>query len=234
MHMKILLITFVLSPWVAFSQLTESDFSRLSDLSAQMEKLSTSTLDDEASKKMMTILKEMIKIYQKDPSMRSMSQELQRSLDAMETPSITASEVISGQRSRVKDIYGQGKFGAPRKKKDGAEYTHNGLDIRADFGEKVYSPIDGSIVMENLPYGKEFDGYYKGLTIVGTGDWEGYTVKVFYVDGSLSGTVRAGQQIGTAQLLDLKFSPGMTNHVHLEVYFMSQLRDPYEIWSKSF
>ena len=116
------------------------------------------------------------------------------------------------------------------------QLPHQGLDIVADFGEKVYSPIDGTITFDNVPYGTEFDGYYRGLEIEGTGKWIGYNIKIFYVDRSPSSRqeVSAGDEIGTTQLLDLAYSKGITNHVHVEVRYFGTLKDPLEIWKMSF
>ena len=112
---------------------------------------------------------------------------------------------------RGTDRYGSGKFGVSR---DGGKRSHQGLDLVAFPGEKVLSPIEGIVVREARPY--RDDPKYGGLVISGTGDWKGFEVKMFYVQGIKMGRVRAGEVVGTAQDLGKKY-PGITNHVHMEV-----------------
>lgn len=121
-------------------------------------------------------------------------------------------------RLRTEDAWGSGAFGAPR-----GERTHRGLDIVANPGEAILSPIDGEIVREAQPY--EEDERYSGVLIRGTGAWTGCEVKIFYVEGPHAGTVRAGDPIGRAQDLAPKYE-GITNHVHMEVRRNGELVDP--------
>jgi hypothetical protein len=102
---------------------------------------------------------------------------------------------------------------------------HRGLDLIAEPGEIVFSPIDGTIDREAIPYAN--DPRYRGVVITGTGDWQGYEVKLFYVDGLFSGPVQAGSIIGRAQDLRAKYS-GITNHIHVEVRMDGRLIAPFE------
>lgn len=116
---------------------------------------------------------------------------------------------ITAGISRRTDGFGSGQYGAPR-----GSGTHHGLDVVARAGEDVMSPIDGVVVREALPYAN--DPSYRGILIRGTGEWSGIEVKMFYVIGRKSGQVAAGEVVGTAQDISMKY-PGITNHVHLEV-----------------
>ncbi|MCE2747167.1 MAG: M23 family metallopeptidase [Burkholderiales bacterium] len=64
--------------------------------------------------------------------------------------------------------------------------------------------------------------------IEGLGRYEGYIVKLFYVDptkGIVGKTVKQGELIGTAQDLTIKY-PGITNHIHFEITFKGNQIDP--------
>lgn len=139
-----------------------------------------------------------------------------------------AGEIIKNQKSRVKDKYGAGQYGASR---DGGTRKHKGLDIIASVNEKVYAPFNGVITREVVPYAN--DSSYKGIVIKGKGDWDGYEIKIFYVEGLLSGNVQVGQEIGFVQNLTLKY-PSITNHIHIEVKKQNTQMDPFEIWQYSF
>lgn len=128
--------------------------------------------------------------------------------------------------TRLADRWGHGRFGEPR----GAR-THGGLDIVAVPGEVVSSPIEGTITPESLPYAD--DASYRGLLISGTGPWEGYEVRMFYVVGFLSGRVAAGQTVGLAQDLGRRY-PGITNHVHLEVRYHGTVLNPMDTFGLCF
>ncbi len=139
-----------------------------------------------------------------------------------------AAYIVDGQQSRIKDAWGSGQFGAQR---DKGERTHKGLDIVAKVDDNVYAPFDGDIVREAVPY--KDDNSYRGIVIKGSGDWIGYEMKIFYVEGLLSGGVTKGQTIGKAQNLNIRY-PNITNHIHVEVRRNGQLIDPFEIWQMSF
>lgn len=138
----------------------------------------------------------------------------------------TAHEIVRGQRTRRHDRWGHGHFGAPR-----GTRIHQGLDIAVTAGEQVLSPIDGVVVREAIPYAN--DPTYRGTVIRGTGEWEGYEVKLLYVVGLFCGTVRAGQTVGHAQDLTEKYDK-ITNHVHVEARFRGQIISPSELWQMCF
>lgn len=139
-----------------------------------------------------------------------------------------ASYIINNQKSRIKDSWGKGQFGESR---DKGKRTHQGLDIVSTAGEKVFAPFEGNIVREAVPY--KNDKSYRGVVLKGTGDWAGYEIKMFYVEGLFSGKATKGQRIGTAQNLTTKY-PGITNHIHVEVKKGGSKIDPFEIWQMSF
>ena len=127
---------------------------------------------------------------------------------------------ITRRGSRLSDRWGSGQFGAGR-----GSRQHQGLDLLADPGEAVFSPIAGTIRREALPYAG--DARYRGIVITGDGEWNGYEVKLFYVEGLSCGSVRAGEVVGHAQDLSAKY-PGITNHVHVEVRKDGRLLAPFE------
>jgi len=133
-----------------------------------------------------------------------------------------ASEIVRNQRSRRTDSYGSGQFGASRR-----HGPHEGLDIEARPGEGVFSPIEGEILGEASPYAD--DRSLRGLLIRGAGQWNGYEVKIFYVDGIFCGRTVPGSLIGRAQDLTFRY-PGITNHVHLEVRLGGRPLSPNEIY----
>ncbi|MCO6487427.1 MAG: peptidoglycan DD-metalloendopeptidase family protein [Phaeodactylibacter sp.] len=134
--------------------------------------------------------------------------------------------ILTGQRSRAHDAWGSGQYGAPR-----GGRKHQGLDIRAAPFQKVFAPFPGTITREAAPY--RDDHRYRGLVLQGSGAWKDYTLKIFYVQGIVSGEVGAGSQIGYVQNLGLKY-PGITNHIHVEVRKGKQLVDPFSIWQMCF
>lgn len=135
------------------------------------------------------------------------------------------SRVTSGA-TRLTDAWGSGQYGAGR-----GGRTHHGLDIDAFPGEAVYSPIDGTLVREAHPYAD--DPGFRGVVIRGTGEWEGYEVKLFYVDGLFSGDTRAGRLVGRAQDLSVRYA-GITNHIHVEVRFRGLELSPQEMFGICF
>jgi murein DD-endopeptidase MepM/ murein hydrolase activator NlpD len=128
--------------------------------------------------------------------------------------------------TRRTDAWGSGQYGAGR-----GDRRHHGLDIVARPTEAICSPIDGTVVREAYPYAN--DRRFRGLVIRGTGSWDGYEVKLFYVDGHFSGQVRAGQVVGRAQDLSGRY-PGITNHVHLEVRERGRELSPSELFGLCF
>lgn len=137
----------------------------------------------------------------------------------------TFSPVTTGP-SRRTDAWGSGQYGAGR-----GGRTHHGLDIVARPAEPIRSPIDGMVVRETVPYAN--DPRFRGLVIRGTATWEGYEVRLFYVDGLFSGQTQAGQVVGYAQDLSGRY-PGITNHVHLEVRERGHELSPSQLFGLCF
>lgn len=135
---------------------------------------------------------------------------------------------ITNQGSRGFDRWGSGQFGASR---SGGKRKHKGLDVIAKPGESVRSPIEGDVVREGMPYSN--DPGYKYVQIRGTGEYEGYVVKLFYVKGYFSGRVRAGEKVGIAQDLTKRYK-NITNHVHMQVKQNGKLLSPFEVYAMCF
>ncbi len=118
--------------------------------------------------------------------------------------------------------WGDGNYGASR---NGNTRQHLGVDITVYKGQTIYSPIQGIITREAIPYAS--DPKYRGVYIEGTGQYTGYAVKMFYMTSNKIGQgIFAGDVIGEAQAINEKYSPQMTNHVHIEAYYNNQLIDP--------
>jgi murein DD-endopeptidase MepM/ murein hydrolase activator NlpD len=115
------------------------------------------------------------------------------------------------------DQSGCGNFGASR-----GTRSHNGVDIKAAVGEKIFSPISGKVTRYPIPYSSDLR--YSGIEI----ENNEYKVKMFYLSPSIpvGNFVTAGQAIGTAQNIAAKYTNPMTNHVHVEVYAHGKLIDP--------
>lgn len=122
---------------------------------------------------------------------------------------------------RGSDLFGRGHFGAPR-----GVRLHNGVDFNIEANSHVYSPVFGKVVRIAAPY--KSDDRFKGLVIEGLGRYEGYQIKLFYVDPRkkiVGRTVKQGETIGTAQDLTIKY-PSITNHVHFEITLNGEQIDP--------
>lgn len=115
----------------------------------------------------------------------------------------TASGLIRGC-----DKHGCGSFGASR-----GTRKHDGIDYVAEPGQQILAPISGKVTRFPFPYGTDLS--YNGIEIKNND----YTVKIFYMKPSVAigQNVVAGQVIGTAQDIAKKYSPGMTNHIHIEI-----------------
>jgi murein DD-endopeptidase MepM/ murein hydrolase activator NlpD len=139
-----------------------------------------------------------------------------------------ARTVVRNQRSRIYDKFGSGQFGVTR---DHHSRLHQGLDMVASRRERIFSPIDGTVVREAIPYPK--DPSMRGVIIKGSGEWAGYEIKIFYAEGLVTGGVKAGQHIAFAQDLGRKY-PGITNHVHVEVRRSGAVVSPQDIFAQCF
>ena len=135
--------------------------------------------------------------------------------------------VYGSLKSRQTDRYGSGQFHAKRSKGI-KHHNHQGLDIAAKPNEIILSPIDGQVIREASPYPP-----FTGILIRGSGAYDGYEAKLFYVRGQRCGVVKAGDVIGVCEDLAVKY-PGITNHVHLEVRFLGVVIPPLELYSMCF
>lgn len=128
---------------------------------------------------------------------------------------------------RERDKWGDGKFGANRDK----GRPHMGVDVTAQPGQPIQSAVSGTVISAgNLVYGDETTQKFpekKSYTSVSVRTDEGYIVKQFYVSPSVrtGDRVEAGQKIGTSQDLSRAY-PGITNHVHIEVWDGKERIDP--------
>lgn len=135
--------------------------------------------------------------------------------------------VVEGKmRSRGRDAFGSGQPGASR-----GSRAHLGIDVIANPMQKILSPIDGNVIREAFPC--KDDPSMRGILIRGTGNYIGWEVKLFYVLGLFSGQVKAGSLIGHAQSLASKY-PGITNHIHMEVFRSGAQVDPREPFAMCF
>ncbi|WP_166802246.1 peptidoglycan DD-metalloendopeptidase family protein [Microvirga pakistanensis] len=135
--------------------------------------------------------------------------------------------IVEGRmRSRGRDAFGSGQPGASRGSRD-----HLGIDVIANPMQRILAPIDGNVIREAFPY--KNDPSMRGILIRGAGDYIEWEVKLFYVEGLFSGQVKAGSLIGHAQSLGNKY-PGITNHIHMEVFRRGTQVDPREPFAMCF
>ena len=120
------------------------------------------------------------------------------------------------QEIRDTDEWGSGAYGAPR-----GDRTHRGIDIVTTHGQVITAPFDGIMVRRADPY--EDDPAYTGCLLRRESD--GLEIKLFYIENLSTGAVSEGQKIGTAQDIAQKY-PGITNHIHLEVWLNGAPVDP--------
>lgn len=130
--------------------------------------------------------------------------------------------ITLNQKIRGCDPFGCGSFGAPR-----GTRSHAGVDIVVTAGQKILSPIDGTVTRHPFPYGDDLK--FTGIEIKNSQ----YLVKIFYLQPTLNigSKVKQGQQIGVAQNIASKYGSTMTNHVHFEVYnAQGKLLDPTNLF----
>jgi murein DD-endopeptidase MepM/ murein hydrolase activator NlpD len=110
------------------------------------------------------------------------------------------------------DAYGSGAFGASR---DGGRRAHHGVDFIAAPGEPIRAPIAGVVTRVGAAYAGQDALQYVEIANTATR----YTARVLYIGPAvqLGWTVAAGDVIGRAQDLGLRYPAGMTNHVHVEL-----------------
>jgi leukocyte cell-derived chemotaxin-2 len=133
---------------------------------------------------------------------------------------------VTSTGARQRDKWGFGSFGAGR-----GGRPHQGVDFAVRAGDDVLSPVDGLILRPAAPY--KDDPRFDGVVIEGSGPWTGVEVKIFYVAGERSGSIKAGERIGRAQNVASKY-PGITNHVHLEVRVGGRLLTPDAAYHQCF
>jgi len=87
------------------------------------------------------------------------------------------------------DVQGSGLFQAKR-----GDRKHNGVDIRVNKGQEIFTPIEGYVDRESIPY--QNDQRWKGLKIDGTGRHSAYSLKIWYFEptnGIIDTFVQQGQ-----------------------------------------
>ena len=110
---------------------------------------------------------------------------------------------------------------------------HNGLDVLINKYEDIVCPIDG--VMSRYLQVYQSDKKYIGCEIVGTGEFIGYKIKLFYMmPANLVGlNITRGEYIGYAQAISEKYpGQGMLDHIHIEVYYNNNRIDPAPLFSR--
>ena len=132
---------------------------------------------------------------------------------------------ITRRGARQHDAQGFGHFGAHRVRPTGPG-IHEGIDLATDPEEALYSPLDGSIVREPK-YGQ-----FTGIVIRGSGQWDGYEVKILYARGLKSGDVRCGELIGFAENIKVKYGQSITNHIHVEVRLLGAMQSPHHLFGQ--
>lgn len=126
------------------------------------------------------------------------------------------------------DPRGEGHFGASRGRR-----RHNGLDIIVTPNTAVYSPIEGVIFRMAYPYGSTGrNRQWEGILIVGVNEYQGYEVKIFYMQPFVIGEyVFPGDIIGIAQAISRRYTPNMIDHLHVEVRRNGMLLDPAKLFN---
>ncbi|MGE0044305.1 MAG: M23 family metallopeptidase [Hyphomonadaceae bacterium] len=113
---------------------------------------------------------------------------------------------------RQRDRYGAGAFGAAR---DGGRRRHMGVDYVAAPGDIAHAPLSGQVTRIGPAYNAR-----SGLNFIEINDPDlNLRARIFYVAPSVSigDQVTAGDPIGAAQDLSVRYPAGITNHVHVEV-----------------
>jgi len=112
-------------------------------------------------------------------------------------------------------LYGDGTFGASRRRKNGTVYSHEGQDYLATMGQDVVAVTAGVVSKIGFPYIN--DTHYKYVEITTANN---VRVRHLYVDPAsgivVGAPVVTGTVIGTYQSLQPKL-PGIHEHVHMEV-----------------
>lgn len=126
--------------------------------------------------------------------------------------------------TRDRDAYGRGDFGVSR---DGGARSHEGMDFVTAPGEEIQAPIGGVVKRVLYPYAG--DTQLTGIEIVNEA---GQSAKIFYMSPlsvAVGMRVDAGDVIGYAQDLHVKYNATMTNHVHVEIRVSGKVVNPYKL-----
>lgn len=128
---------------------------------------------------------------------------------------------------RGQDGQGNGAYGSSR---DQGDRIHAGVDIITTPLEAITAPITGKLLVGSRVYPNSRPELVL-VKILGTGEYSGYTVKIFYVEGNsyLHNTiVEKGTIIGSAQNMSISYLPvgSMTNHIHYEIRKNDKPIDP--------
>ena len=119
----------------------------------------------------------------------------------------------TGHSIRGIDVWGQGKYGAPR---DNGTRIHKGADFICIPGQDIVSPINGVVVREKIPYSTKSQGILFGGLLIKNSHCE---ITMFYFEPLkevIKMPIIKGQVIGKAQDIGLRY-PGIVPHVHLQI-----------------
>jgi|WetSurMetagenome_2_1015567.scaffolds.fasta_scaffold510558_2 hypothetical protein len=123
--------------------------------------------------------------------------------------------IIANFKIRGTDAFGSGAYGAARKKSNGTEYKHQGLDIVAESGATVKAPFDLTFVRKAYPYSG--DTNYTGAVY----NFDEGEIRIYYITPIITEkNFKQGEVIGTAQNISAKYSTStqkLTNHIHIEI-----------------
>lgn len=133
--------------------------------------------------------------------------------------------IVTPQKIR-NDVIGKGAFNEPR-----GDRKHQGIDLLANLGQYVHTPIPGKVVRYAAPYPE--DSRFNGVLIQGSGEYAAYQVKIFYIKPSVSPgqTLAMGSVVGTAQSIKLRYGSNALDHVHVEIRKDGELVNPATLLS---
>lgn len=138
-------------------------------------------------------------------------------------------KILDIHEFREGDRFGFGHFGASR-----GNRTHEGVDLVANPGDYVYAPFKGTITKHGYCYSDTSE--YRYIEVTG----EKNTVRILYAEldnaFDVGDSVPEGQFLGIAQDIAKRY-PGITPHVHVELYKVSDTGrnnplDPTELLKK--
>lgn len=137
---------------------------------------------------------------------------------------------VPNPRIRGQDAYGAGHYGAAR---DGGARRHNGIDIVAQPGQPIVSPVDGTIIRTDIDPYSGVPSKAKKLLGVAIKTENQETVRMLYVTPhvTIGQRVAGGQTVlGTVQILSRVYPPKnrgrMTNHILMDIPGGWEVRRP--------